>query len=327
MPLHRWLIGACLGLMAVTGCKDEEEPPPPPPVLGDGTIGNIKSVAHDGATFSSPLDATPNPDGSQVYFTARGTDGAGVFKTSLSGGSVSALHVGSPIAAPVGIAVSTDDKTIFVADPAATVGEDDRGGIWSVPTAGGAPSLVPGTAGYSPSGIVLVNENGADKLYFTGKQPTDGAPGVFRITAAGGSVEGIAKNQPFNDPSGITVTLHGDIYVLDSAAGDLGGNSARIISVIGQAAKVFQSGFKVGFPAGITASQDGSALIVSSLDATTGTDILARVAIASKEHKRFSDSINTYSEPAGIHRAADAEVYAWAESTADGSGTVYVLTK
>jgi DNA-binding beta-propeller fold protein YncE len=324
MPLRQWLIGACLGLMAVTGCKDEEKPPTQS--LGNGTIGNIKAAAHDEAAFTAPLDATPNPDGSKVYFTARNADGAGVFTASASGGGTTALHVGDPIAGPVGITVSSDDRTVFVADPGATVNEDDQGAIWSVPTEGGLPTAVSGTEGYSPNGIVLVNENGTDLLYFTGRVPGDLTPGVFRVPATGGTVEGLAKGEPFSDPNGIAVTARGEIYVLDSAAGDLTVGSARVIQVVDQTAQVFQDGLKVGFPAGIALAQDDSAVLLSALDPATSTDTVVRIDLASKAQTAMSDGIDTYEEAAGLHRAANAEVYAWADSSADGSGTVYVLT-
>jgi sugar lactone lactonase YvrE len=326
MPMRRWLIGACLGLMAVTGCNCGDDTKPPPAVLGDGTIGTIKPAAHDEAAFSAPLDATPSSDGSTVFFTARNADGAGVFKADTAGGGVTALYAGDPIAGPVGIAISSDDQMVFVADPGASVNEEDQGALWMVPAVGGTPTVVSGTSGFSPRGIVVVNENGADQLYFTGRTPLDNIPGVFRVSASGGTVEGIVKGDPFSDPNGLAVTSTGDIYVLDSAAGDLGVGSARVIQVSNQTASVLAEGLKVGFPAGIALSQDDSALLVSALDPTTRTDTVVRIDIATKEQKAMSDGISSYEEAAGLHRAAKAEVYAWADSSADGTGTVYVLT-
>jgi hypothetical protein len=84
-------------------------------------------------------------------------------------------------------------------------------------------------------------------------------------------------------------------------------------------------GLMVGFPAGIALAQDDSAVLLSALDPATRTDSVVRIDIATKEQKGMSDGINTYEEAAGLHRAANAEVYAWADSSADGSGTVYVL--
>lgn len=325
MPMRRWLIGACLGLMAVTGCNCGDDKPPTPP-LGNGTIGTIQPAAHDEATFTAPLDATPSSDGSTVYFTARNADGAGIFKASASGGTPTVVYAGDPIAGPVGIAISSDDQMVYVADPGATAKGDDQGALWMVPAGGGMPTVVSGTEGFSPRGITLVNENGADQLYFTGRTPGDNIPGAFRVPAAGGTVEGLAKGDPFNDPNGITVSTKGDVFVLDSAAGDVTVGSARVIQVTNQTATVLTEGLKVGFPAGIAMAQDDSALLVSALDPSTRTDVVVRVDVATKEQRAMSDSISTFEESAGLHRASKAEVYAWADSSADGSGTVYVLT-
>jgi DNA-binding beta-propeller fold protein YncE len=327
MPLRRWLIGTCLGLLAMTGCKDEETQPPPPTPLGNGTIGSIKPAAHDEAAFTAPLDATPNPDGDTVFFTARNADGAGVFKAAASGGSIMVLYAGDPISGPVGITVSTDSQRVFVADPGASTSEEqDLGVIWSLPATGGTPSPLSGTAGYAPRGILLMNEAGSDVLYFTGKTPGDSVPGVFKVHATGGAVETIAKGEPFSDPNGIAVTNEGLIYVVDSAAEDLTAGSARVIEVKNKVATTLQEGLKVGFPAGIALSQDNSAVLISALDPDTGKDQVVRLDLVSKQQTASSEGISGFDEAAGLHRAANAEVYAWADSAADGSGTVYVLT-
>jgi DNA-binding beta-propeller fold protein YncE len=311
----------------MTGCKDEEVQPPPPTPLGNGTIGSIKPAAHDEAAFTAPLDATPNPNGDMVFFTARNADGAGVFKSAASGGGTTVLYAGDPISGPVGITIATDGQRVFVADPGASTSEDqDLGVIWSLPAAGGTPSALSGTAGYAPRGILLMNEAGADVLYFTGKTPGDNVPGVFKVHASGGTVETIAKGEPFSDPNGIAVTREGLIYVVDSAATDLTAGSARVIEVKNKVATVLQEGLKVGFPAGIALSQDDAAVLISALDPETGKDQVVRLDLLSKQQTASSQGISGFEEAAGLHRAANAEVYAWADSAADGSGTVYVLT-
>jgi DNA-binding beta-propeller fold protein YncE len=325
MPLRRWMVGACLGLFAVTGCNCGDEKLPE--VLGNGTIGAIAPAA-SGATggFTAPLDATPSPDGKEVYFTARNTDGVGVFKASASGGTITPLHVGDPISGPVGITVSSDNQMVFIADPGASINDEDQGAIWMVPTQGGTPTLVNGTSGHAPRGLTLVNEAGTDQLYFTGKTPADNEPGVFKVAASGGTVEGIVKGSPFSDPNGIAITRQGTIYVVDSAAGDLSAGSARVIQVADNAATVFHEGLKVGFPAGIALSQDDSVALISAVDPARGTDLVVRVNLATKEESAYSSGIEMFEEAAGLHRASNAEVYAWCDSTANGSGTVFVLT-
>jgi hypothetical protein len=328
MHVNRWLVGACLGLMAATGCKDDPDPiTPPPPVLGNGTVGNIKPAAHDGAVFTAPLDATPSPDGADVYFTARNADGVGIFKASAAGGTITALHVGDPLSGPVGITVSSDNLVLFIADPGAQLGEEDQGVIWSLPTSGGTPTLLNGTSGYAPRGLTLMKEDGGDQLYFTGKTPDTHEPGVFKISTSGGTANGLAKGAPFSDPNGIAVTTRGAIYVMDNGAGNLNASdTARVIQVVDNTATVFQDGMKVGFPAGIALSQDDSVALISAIDPEKRTDVVIRLNLASKQQEMVSDVIGGFEESAGLHRAANSETYAWCDSSADGSGTVYVLT-
>jgi DNA-binding beta-propeller fold protein YncE len=322
------MLGACLGLVAVTGCKSgDDDDGPDAPVLGNGTIGTIAPAAHDEAAFTAPLDATPSPDGTEVYFTARNADGAGVFKAAASGGGITPLHVGDPFAGPVNITVSTDNQMLFVADPGATVGEADEGAIWMVPTLGGTPTVLAGTAGHSPRGITVVNENGGDQIYFTGNTPGEEKfPAVFRISASGGTPEILFKGEPLSDPNGIAVTKQGSVYVVDNAAGDISAGSARVIAVVDGGADIVAEGLKVGFPAGIALSQDETVALISAIDPEKRTDLVVRLNLATKEQTNFSSGIDSFEEAAGLHRAANAEAYAWCDSRADGSGTVYVLT-
>jgi sugar lactone lactonase YvrE len=295
-------------------------------VLGNGTIGAIAPAANNASVFNAPLDATPSPDGKEVYFTARNADGAGVFKAAASGGDITPLHVGEPISGPVGITVSTDNQMVFIADPGASINDGDQGAIWMVPATGGAPTVLSGTADHAPRGITLVNEGGTDQLYFTGRNPADGVPGVFKVAAAGGTVQGLVKGAPFSDPNGIAVTRDGTLYIIDTAAGDITAGSARVIKVAGSTAIVFHEGLKVGFPAGIALSQDDSVALISAVDPVLGTDVVVRLTLADNKQESISTGIDTFEEAAGLHRAANAEVYAWCDSTANGSGTVYVLT-
>ncbi len=310
----------------MTGCSDDEEQKPPDEVLGNGTIGAIAPAANNGAVFTAPLDATPSPDGKEVYFTARNEEGVGVFKAAASGGTITALHVGEPMSTPVNITVATDNRTVFIADPGASINEGDRGAIWAVPTAGGAPTLVAGTAGYAPRGITLMSEGGGDQIYFTGQTIDSREPGVFKVAAAGGTVEGIVKGAPFHDPNGLAVTRSGTIYVVDNGADDPATSATQVIQISDNSATVFATGLKTGFPAGIALSQDDSTALISAVDPVKATDLVVRINLATKEQTNFSTGIENFEEAAGLHRAANAEVYAWCDSTANGTGTIYVLT-
>jgi sugar lactone lactonase YvrE len=195
-----------------------------------------------------------------------------------------------------------------------------------VPAAGGTPTVLSGTADHAPRGLALVKEEGVDQIYFTGRNPADGEPGVFKVAASGGTVQGLVKGAPFSDPNGIAVTRDGTLYIVDTAAGDLTAGSAQVIKVADNTATVFHEGLKVGFPAGIALSQDDSTALISAMDPVRGTDVVVRLNLAENKEELFNTGIEAFEEAAGLHRAANAEVYAWCDSTANGSGTVYVLT-
>jgi hypothetical protein len=48
--------------------------------------------------------------------------------------------------------------------------------------------------------------------------------------------------------------------------------------------------------------------------------------VSDKKISRLTKTVGQFHEPAGLHRAHDADVFAWADSQANASGTVYVLT-
>jgi uncharacterized protein (DUF2164 family) len=108
-----------------------------------------------------------------------------------------------------------------------------------------------------------------------------------------------------------------------------GSSLASVIAVHGGKASVFVPDLGVGYPAGCALVQDESALLVSGIDKTTRTDVVYRIGPlgASPQVTSFSKTIGAYYEAAGLHRALGADVYAWADSSANGSGTVYLLSK
>ena len=274
-------------------------------------------AANNPAVFTSPFDATPDLAGTTIYFTAIAADGTGgVFSVPAAGGTVTKLASSGPLITPFGIALSVDGKQLFIADVSAGT---DLGGIYSLPIAGGTPTLVAGTDGRAARGVETM---GAD-LYFTGVEP-GGGPGLMKMPAAGGAITTVAKGAPFRDPSGLAITKTGDAYVLDTVGA--ASRRAIVIKVSGGTATELVSNLVVGYPAGITLSQDETALEISGLDSTAGTDSVFRVDLGTKAQTAFTKDIATFMEPAGMHRAKSADVYAWVDSSANG-GTVYVLSK
>jgi hypothetical protein len=292
---------------------------PPNPSKGGASIGTLSPAAH-GAGIKSPFDATPDPTGKNVYFTAIGAHGAGVFKVAAKGGPVSEVYAGLPFVSPFSIAISTDGSQLFVADIGAQTTKTDGGAIFTLPVAGGTPTDIGDTGGMLPHGV----EVSGDTLFFTGAS-SKGVPGLFKVSVSGGAVSTIAAGAPFKDPSGIAIASSGDIYVVDTvSAGALG---ARILKVPASGSpSVYLDNIAVGYPAGIVFNQAESQLLVSALDTAKGTDAVLVIDVASRDVTEFTTGIDTFVEPAGLHRAHGANVFAWADSTADKAGTVYVIT-
>jgi sugar lactone lactonase YvrE len=278
------------------------------------SLGNVHAISTT-ADVSSPYDAAPSPDGRTIYFTASGTQGAAVYKAAASGGRASVLFAGSPFVFPSAIAVSDDEKTLFVSDPGAEQDTGPLGGLYTIALPGGSPKLIAGSSGFIAAGLAVAGA----KLYVAGTSP-DGVAGLYAANIAGGSLVSVATGAAFADPSGIAVRSPDEIYVADG-----GNGSARVVRVSGGKTKVVLSDLAVGYPAGIALSPDRSSLYVSALDALGGGDTVLRFDLASSHVDSTSAGIDQFVDAAGLHRAANAPVYAWADTTANDTGTVLVF--
>ncbi len=298
-----------------------------------GTGGGPHTLAiGDAADAHRAFDAAPNVDGSVVYFTADGANGLGVYKAPANGSAPTPVAVypaavdpQNPFAAPFGVAVGTDEKTIYVADPAA--GPSDRGGIYAVPTGGGAPALLAGTDGFAPRSLDLVQVGGLDTLYFSGTEAkVGGLHGIFSVPASGGTVTPVSVEGSLRDPSGITVAKDGAIYLVDTISS--GSNSAQIMVIpLGGTPKVLIANLRVGYPAGIGITTDDKTLYVSGFNAQELTDRLLVVDIgAAKVTESFQVELGKFTESGGLHRARSGDIFALVDSSAGPKGgKVFVI--
>lgn len=283
---------------------------------GTQSAFSVKPVGGD-ETASLPLDATPDPDGTAVYFTAVGAEGNGVFKVVLADGAKSELFSGEPLATPVSIAISDDGNTLFLADPAAEGAAEERGRLFSMPASGGPPTALSGADGKAPRGLDVRG----DKVYFSGA--SQGKAGVYTIPTAGGQATALAEGAPLVDPIGLTANAGGEVFVLDAAAA----GGPTLFKIAGGQVTALAEGLQVGFPAGVALTLDEKTVMVSALDPNTGKDLVWLVDASSGQLSSFNDTIGQFTEAAGLHRAKNKELFAWADSKANKTGTVFVLQK
>jgi sugar lactone lactonase YvrE len=329
-------IGIVVGTFAtsaiVAACSAEETKEEQKQEEGIG-LKQIDPVAN-AAEASTPVDATPSPDGTSIYFIAftsrPDADGIrmervpAIFKTSAAPGGVPVkLFDGAPLMSPFGITISDDGQTLFIADSSADgdeAAERSDGRVFSMSVNGGSPTALAGTEGITPAGI----EASGASLYVTGRK--DGLPGLYKTGIGGGAVSAVAVGGPFSDPGGVAVARDGVAYVIDTGSAINGQSLASVVKVTPDGkTEVILDGLSVGHPAGIALVLDESAILVSGLDNAEGTDRVYRVQLGDRSVTRLSTTIGEIYESAGLHRARNVEVFAWADSHANNHGTVYVL--
>lgn len=287
-------------------------------ILNDA-VRAIEPAAQAGV-FNTPFDAAPDPQGNTIYFTAKSAQGAGLFSVPAAGGAVATVQVGAPFTLPVGLAISTNGQTIYVADPNATVGAA-KGAIFSVAVTGGAPKAIAETIGTAPRGLEVVQENGVDMVYFTGVNPGDHLPAVMKIPASSGALSVVAKGTPFVNPVGVTIDKNGVVYVTDDAAAtpDLG----SVFRITGGQVEPLADHVRLGKPAGITLTLDESLLLISALDINAGSAQVLVIDLQTGQQGIVNKVIGVNHASGGLHRAHDQDVMAWADLTAGTGGTVF----
>jgi DNA-binding beta-propeller fold protein YncE len=273
-------------------------------------------------SLTLPYDAAPSPDGTQIYYTAAGSDGEthSLWVVAFDG-STPAQELATGFIAPLGIAVASDGGTVFVGDSGEDDADDDNltGAIYAVDAAGGAATRIDGTAGFEVKGIDLIDNNGTDEITFTGIDPADGAAGLFALV--GNTVTTIAKGAPFSDPSGVAVASNGRRYVVDTTAG-ADGNGTVILVDENDAATVFlpDEQLRTGYPAGTALSLDEATLFVSGL-AQDNSALVYAIDIATQNVTTVNAGLQGNDEAGGLHRAKDSDNFAWA-----GVTTVYGIS-
>jgi len=308
-----------------------------PPLL-NAAIDRIEPAAVGStATFHTPLDATPDPDGNQIYFTALSSQGAGVFRVPAAGGAAVQLTAGTPLTMPVGLVISSDGQTLYLADPRATVAASqslsNTGVIFSLPSSGGVPTPIAATLHTAPRGLTLVRENQVDMIYFTGVAPEDGQPAIMKVPASGGPLTVVEKEEGLVEPVGIAVSQDGTLYVADQNASEpTSGKIYRFAPHDVQSSsshrELLAGHVHLGQPAGITLTQDESLLLVSALHNLTGTSQVLVIDTTTAAHHLVNTVIGANHASGGLHRAHNNNTMAWCGVTAGtgGQGIVFRVT-
>jgi hypothetical protein len=235
----------------------------------------------------------------------------GVFRAEA--GVISPLHVGDFVS-PFDIDVL--EQNLLVADSG--WGLDGAGALLRISADSG--EVTPLLEGYRPVSVTVGRRGAHDGgIYFSGRSPESGAPGVFRL--AGDSVEVVYEGEPLVEPSGIALLDDGRVIVGETSLE--GGSEAALVMLDGGSASVVARRLRSGYPFGIALTPDQSSIIVSAVDRDTWNDGVYTVPVAGGAVTQVAEFEEQMSS-AGLKEADRAGTYAWASSSQNG-GTVYTV--
>jgi DNA-binding beta-propeller fold protein YncE len=146
---------------------------------------------------------------------------------------------------------------------------------------------------------------------------------VFKLASSGGTATVLAKGTPLVDPDGVAVTKSGSVYVADRSAA--GSGNGQVFKVADQQATPIVAKVKTGNPAGIALTQDDSALLVSAFQADKANDQVLVVNLNNLTTSSVTAVVGENHSAGGVHLIPSGKqnVFAWADLSAGGVGTVY----
>jgi DNA-binding beta-propeller fold protein YncE len=300
----RLLVALASTPAALIGCHSSDDGLPSDPPT---TVTKVSSGG-----FQSPTDAVASPDGRTFYFAAWDDNKQpALFQVaSEPGSSATPLATGDPLEAPIGLVLSCDGATLYVADMG---GED--GAILQAPAAGGAASPLGVTGIVRPGGIAMGPD--CKSLFATGLL-TDGTPALFELPTAGGAARVVFQGAPLTSPTGLHVDSQGVAWVMDHhAQGPDGAGVLFAIPSDGSKADVVVSNLRMGTPGGVSLTAGGGTAVMPTRD-EDGNAQLTSVDIATGEVTKLAAPDMT--DPAGLRSARKAGVFAVVDSEA---GTIY----
>lgn len=310
--------------------SDEADAGPTAPG-GDSPFSSVRVAAQATLGFSSPRAGASLEDGTVFVAATSPTDETpaepAVF--IVRGQSLGTLYSGPRLTNPLDIDVTPDGLHAIVAD---SLHFDDHGAevggaLLRVSLDGGDPEVL--AAGYQPRAVTVAS-SGA--IYFSGRDPSTGAVGVFRVSE--GDVETLHVGPPLVDPSGIAVFQDGSVLVADPRLGEtedpdvaaaMTGPSG-VVLLKDDTARVFVQGFQTGYPAGIALTTDESHLVVSGQgpDSTNQVFVFDVHSPATSPYVERAFAAQSWSS-GGLHRAHTSNQFVWCDRAANG-GTLYAIS-
>ncbi len=299
MP-KRVLMTLTTAQLALVGCSSSSEDLPTEPP------SSITKVTSGG--FTSPTDAVASPDGKTFYFAAYDDQKEpAVFRTSAAPGSTAeVLAVSAPLEVPIGLVLSCDGATLFVADMGG-----EGGAILALPTSGGAVSDLGATGLVRPAGLAM----GPDcKTLFITARTEDARPALFSMSIDGGTASPVYAGDPLVSPTGLHVDTDGVAWVMDHLAhGSAGEGVLFAIPKDGSTATEIASDLRMGTPGGVSLTAGGGTAVMPTRNAD-GAAQLTTVNVLTGETKQVEapDMI----DPAGLRTARKAGVFVVVDSEA-----------
>jgi sugar lactone lactonase YvrE len=310
------------GLLA--GCVPIQRPAdvagaPPAADMVDGLpvanqlVSAVTAVAEPGL-YTQAIDATPDLAAEWIYFTGAMDAGGGVFRAPAGGGETVAVLSGAAWA-PMGIAMALDGEALWVTDTATEMAPGLMGALWQAPVSGAQPMVVDATIGWQPSGVEVGMLDGEEWVVMSAREPVSGEAAVVALPAAGGEPVVIASGSPLVEPSGLAIAGDGAVYVVDKAAG--AGGSGAVFRMQNGEISLIAEGFQTDvLIAGIALTEDGGALLISSLTADRSRAQVLVIVLASGDKLIVNKVIGENQGAGGLHKAHAANVFAWADSQA-----------
>jgi len=290
---------------ALIGCHatSVDELPSAPPT-------SVTKISSGG--FRSPTDAVASPDGRTFYFAAwDDLKQPAVFQVaSVAGSTAAPIATGAPIEAPIGLVMSCDGASLYVADMGG-----DAGAILQVPAAGGVAAALGVTGIVRPRGLAMAPD--CKSLFVTG-QLDDTTPAVFSVAIGGGAARVVYQGAPLRSPTGLHVDSLGVAWVMDHRAqGTAGEGVLFAVAADGSTATEVASNLKMGTPGGVSLTAGGGTAVMPTRD-DDGHGQLTSVDVATGEITQLSTP--DLAGPAGIRTAREAGVLAVVDSE---SATIY----